>query len=177
MAIEHCKSKTAQQLIEKYKNLHDGCALVPEDFVWKLIDTYPLPYSHPDFANWEEDNSKEDYSLVPDQSNCVVKHDTSYVAYKIYEATGSWPQKKTKEEIDAKNWGQFLKEAGYETIVEKPIKNGYFVGINPDKGEHGIVVWYEGTLIDGSVITTTYKNKTYTINKENPSDFIWIKIK
>jgi len=177
MAQQYWESEKAQEKISEYQAFHAKCASIEENAIWNLIDTYPLPYSHPEFANWEEDDSEENYSLISDQSGCIVKYATSYVAWKIFEATGTWPQKTSKERLDAKRWVQFLTEAGYTTIVSVPSGNGYFVGIDPKKGEFGTVVWYEGTTLDHQIISTTYKNKTYTISKDGPADFIWVKIK
>lgn len=145
------------------------------------IDTYPPLYSDPNFANWDESDAPDDYSLISDQSGCVIKYSTSYCAWKIFELTGKWPQKKTKARIDAKNWQYFLKQAGYTKVVE----NFYtdfapehrYVGINPNDGKWGIVVWFE--RIDRQVEVSTYRDRMYSyecIPREKINDYIWIEI-
>jgi hypothetical protein len=140
-------------------------------------NTYPWPFSDPNFANWEEDDSSENYSLVSDPSGCVIKYATSYCAWKIYETTGRWPQRKTHVRMDAKNWRFFLKEAGYGEIVAHPSIGGKFVGINPRIGEYGFVVWYEGESKDmGEVVVSSYKNKEFFFGTVNFAEYDWIKI-
>jgi len=141
-------------------------------------NTYPWPFSDEGFANWDEDDSPESYSLVSDPSGCVVKYATSYCAWKIYEVTGTWPQRKTHIRMDAKNWQQFLGEAGYNEVVEFPAIGGRYVGINPDEGEFGVVVWYEGdAVVPGLVVISTYKNKKFYIGTDKIAAYKWIKIK
>lgn len=140
-------------------------------------NTYPWPFCDPEFANWEEDDSAENYSLISDPSGCVVKYATSYCAWKIFEATGQWPQRKTKIRMDAKNWRTFLREAGYGEIVAHPSVGGKYVGINPRFGEWGIVVWYEG---DGTnpdqVVVSSYVDKKFYYTQVNFAEYDWIKI-
>lgn len=166
VAEAYWNSPEHQSLIQQYK---DG---------W-LVDTYPWPYSDPGFANWEEDSSDEGYSLISDQSGCVVKYATSYVAWKIFEATGKWPQKTTAKRLDAKKWVQFLSEAGYKTIVKKLEPDGKYVGINPNIGKWGLVVWYEYTVdtpIEEACVST-YENKLFTIRFVRTSEYVWVKIR
>lgn len=155
-----------------------------------MINTYPWPYCEPEFANWEENDSKEGYSLISDQSNCVVKYSTSYVAYKIFEETGSWPQKTSSKRLDAKCWAQFLIEAGYTEIVDHLEEGHHYVGIKPDEGEWGLVVWFEGKLktcirtTDECVVVdlrreadiSTYYNKRWLYKTIDPDQFTWIMI-
>ena len=161
-AKKNWESPGHQELISKYFN---------GEF-W--VDTYPWPYSDPNFANWEEDDSNENYSLISDQSGCVIKYATSYVAWKIFELTNTWPQKKTPIRMDAKNWQQFLAEAGYETVVDAPIARHY-VGIRPDIGEWGLVVWVESVFTDRAYVST-YINKEHDVFLVKIEDYIWIKI-
>ena len=141
-------------------------------------NTYPWPFSDEDFANWDEDDSPENYSLISDPSGCVVKYATSYCAWKIYEVTGTWPQRKTHIRMDAKNWQLFLGEAGYNEVVELPTAPGRYVGINPDEGEFGMVVWYEGdAVVPGLVVISTYKNKKFYVGTDETTAYKWIKIK
>ena len=139
------------------------------------INTYPMPYAHPYFANWEEDDSKKGYSLISDQSGCVIKYSTSYCAWKIFEATGVWPQKTSKQRLDAKNWEQFLEEAGYDVVTEDPDPDFHYVGINPNLGEWGLVVWLE-EVDDETAIVSTYVNKEYRFFEIEKNEYSWVKI-
>ena len=144
-----------------------------------IVNTYPMPYNDLRFANWDESKTIDDYSIITDQSGCPVKHSTSYCAWKIFEATGRWPQRKTPIRLDADNWLAFLSEAGFDDIVDSPDPNYHFVGINQDDGEWGITVWYERTDESGDVKVSTYRDKTYsyeTIFKEEVRKYIWIRI-
>ena len=146
------------------------------------LNTYPWPYGDEGFANWDEDDSNENYSLVSDQSGCVVKYSTSYCAWKIFELTGRWPKKKTRERLDAKRWIQFLYEAGYPVVLDSPAQiseSGHYVGVNKDYGEFGLVVWFEGTNHnDPSLVNvSTYINKKFYFGFIDPKKYIWVKIR
>lgn len=177
-AMAYFETKQHQELVVEYKG-HNHCR-----------NTYPWPYCDPGFANWEEDDSKEGYSLISDQSGCVIKYATSYVAYKIFEETGVWPQKTSSERLDAKRWVQFLAEAGYTEIVKRPEEGHHYVGVKPDEGEWGLVVWYEqghSTRLrrtrdkyDIAIIKmaeiSTYINKSYVFTSVDLDDYVWVKI-
>lgn len=143
------------------------------------INTYPWPYKEPSFANWTEDDSQTDYSLISDQSGCAIRHSTSYCAWKIFEATGTWPQKTSAERLNAKHWQQFLAEAGYTNIATELEPDHYYVGINQSKGECGIVVWYEAGAekTSSKVCVSSYIEGKHKLWWDTISDFIWIKIK
>ena len=158
----------------------------------ECVDTYPWPYRDPDFANWEEDDSDDGYSLISDQSGCVIKYATSYCAWKIFEATGTWPQKTSSERLDAKRWVQFLAEAGYTEIVGVPQNGHRYIGIKPDEGEWGLVVWFESDDnsakylkdyqgVDTSeapmIFVSSYVDKKHKAWRVKPEDFTWVKIK
>lgn len=137
------------------------------------LNTYPWPYSDSGFANWREypDN------LITDQSNFVVKYATSYCAWKIFEYTGHWPQRCSKERFDAKRWVQFLAEAGYPNIVDKLERERHYVGINPNIGEYGLVVWAEGGAVEnGHTTVSTYYNKEYCFTVVDVKQYIWVEI-
>lgn len=143
------------------------------------INTYPWPYKDPNFANWEENDTPTNYSLISDQSCCVIRYSTSYCAWKIFEATGTWPQKTSTRRFNAKHWQQFLAEAGYTDVVTKIDPNHYYVGINPNEGEWGVVVWYEANLRDSpsDICVSSYIDHKYELWRTTISDFTWIKIK
>ncbi|MDO4889559.1 MAG: hypothetical protein Q4A25_02635 [Candidatus Saccharibacteria bacterium] len=140
------------------------------------IDTYPGPYYHQYFADWEENDSPEGYNLISDQSNCVIKYSTSYCAWKIFEATGVWPQKISKERLDAKRWVQFLAEAGYTEVVKDLDPRYYYVGINPDIGEWGLVVWLESIEDKDEVIVSSYPDKRHQWWATEKDAYTWVKI-
>ena len=169
-----------QGIAEAYWNSPEHQEIIQQSKDGWIVNTYPWPYSDPGFANWEEDCSDEGYSLVSDQSGCIIKYSTSYVAWKIFEATGKWPQKTTAKRLEARKWLQFLREAGYKIIVNKPEPNGKYVGVNPYVGKWGIVVWYEftepGTPIEEACVST-YENKQFTIKYIRTSEYTWVKIK
>ena len=159
-----------QRLITRYKNGDN------------TINTYPWPYREAEFANWEESADKDTYSLISDQSGCVIKYPTSYCAWKIFEATGSWPQKKSRERLDARNWIQFLAEAGYTTVLGPsitPLMFHNYVGVlraERDDSEFGLVVWLEFAG-DTWATVSSYIDKKYKIWTVNLSDFQWVLIK
>ena len=161
VAQEFWESQTGRELTEQYRS-------------GKIIDTYPWPYCDPKFANWEEDDSLENYSLISDQSSCVIRYPTSYCAWKIFEATGKWPQKTSRERLDANRWQQFLKEAGYNQIVAAPSDGHYYVGINEDQkySEFGIVVWFERSQGEKALVSS-YVNKKYEKWDVDPAEFVW----
>lgn len=144
------------------------------------IDTYPWPYFDPEFANWDESDESDDYSLISDQSGCVVKHSTSYVAWKIFEATGCWPKKRSKTRMDARDWEKFLAEAGYtKCAIGGPFDGRHYVGIRKENlDEFGEVVWFEKRNSNkiGGVFVSTYENKKHCFKEVNAFKYIWIQI-
>ena len=144
------------------------------------LNSYPWPYSDPDFANWPESNVTGEVTLVTDQSNFVVKHGTSYCAWKIFESTGKWPQSKTPRRFEARDWKDFLEEAGYDTIVTEPLRGHRYVGIKEhDCGIEGDVVWFEKVqdfFHKDRVTISTYRNKKHFIGAVDPKEYLWIQI-
>lgn len=131
------------------------------DFTTIRDDTYPWPYRELDFARWDEDNAIGSYTLVSDPAGFVIRHSTSYCAWKIRELTGHWPKRRQPGVIyHAKNWQAFLAENGYTTVIDSPA-NAIFqncVGIDPDHGEFGQLYWYERPRFartDGSSVQCT----------------------
>ena len=109
---------------------------------YSVINPYPRLYRDPRFASWEED----DDCLVSDPSGFVIRHSTSYCAYLIaLEKCFEWPRRKTKKRYDAKDWQEFLAECGYRRVVSgKQLDRVHeYVGILPDEGQYGLVVWFE----------------------------------
>lgn len=151
------------------------------------VNTYPWPYSDTDFAKWPEDAG----ALVSDPAGMVVKHATSYCAWKIREATGVWPTKKvipTDEkhalEIaqrerpgDAKYWQEFLYAQGYTEVCKKPQNRRRYVGIDPSYGKWGLVVWFEkeGRVPD-PVMISAYIDKQFEYKQVSVEDYTWVEI-
>ncbi len=114
-------------------------------------DTYPWPYREKDFASWEFSDETGNYTLICDPAGFVVRHCTSYCAWKIRELTGRWPKKRSSRKMyHAKYWQEFLAENGFTVIVDSPEDRpeGCYVGIEVDRGEYGQVYWYEKQVRD-----------------------------
>ena len=187
--------KKYQNQANKYLRSSEYKAKRKEYKKGNAVDTYPYPYSDPEFANWPESDDENDYSLISDQSGFVVKYASSYVAFKIFEVTGKWPKRKSKKRFDAKNWIAFLEEAGYSYKCDAPIL--FSVGIlkqeyisSPAKKttlceaalseiqEYGLVVWFEGwRLVGGDICVSTYLNHKYIAFDVDQEHYDWVKIK
>lgn len=148
------------------------------------VNTYPWPYSDPNFAPWEEDDREESYTLITDPANFVIRRSTSYVAWKIFELTGRWPLERGNEGkiFHAKYWQEFLRLNGYDKIVTQPERGHYYVGIIPSEGEFGQVVWFEGlsplSCSDLPIYTvSTYTDFKYQTNYNyDAKKAIWVEI-
>ena len=146
-------------------------------------NTYPWPYSAPRFADWSESDDPKDYSLISDQSGCVVKNATSYVAYKISELTGEWPERMVKKRYDAWDWLIFLAQAGYVDTTFEPLPGHHYVGILNDTAENrslyewGLVVWAEKIPDDGGPIkVSTYMDKAHKMLTVGADEYTWVEI-
>lgn len=147
-------------------------------------NSYPWPFVHPNFANWEENYDTRDCTLVLDRSGCVVKHDTSYIAWKIYESTGKWPRKTSKTIISDLDWLKFLSKSGYCEMAKEPIPGHKYVGIYPIDNNISVGLWYEATTSnpkskqeDKNTIVSTYIQKKFAVFQINSEKATWIKIK
>lgn len=149
-----------------------------------VVNTYPRPYSDPNFAPWEEDDREESYTLITDPANFVIRRSTSYVAWKIFELTGRWPLERGNEGkiFHAKYWQEFLRLNGCDKIVTQPERGHYYVGIIPSEGEFGQVVWFEGlsplSCSDLPIYTvSTYTDFKYQTNYNyDVKKAIWVEI-
>ncbi|MBQ3306468.1 hypothetical protein IJH02_03515 [Candidatus Saccharibacteria bacterium] len=172
-AMRTFASPEHQKLVRKYYNQGDY-----------EINTYPWPYCDSGFADWPESDDADDYSLISDQSGFIVRYATSYVAYKIFEYTGAWPQREVRKRYDAWNWIEFLEQAGYdEPAYYCPINGERYVGILKKTDyfeklyEWGIVVWFEQVSHGGTKVkVTTYLDKKFQILTVNPWNYAWVKI-
>lgn len=109
------------------------------------IDTYPPLYADKHFAPWEEVADPDDpkrYNLISSRGKQVIRHPAAYCAYKIRELTGKYPQRLTDKRFDSADWVEFLAEAGYRTIADRPRPRHHYVGVMPGEGEYGTVVWF-----------------------------------
>lgn len=152
-----------------------------------LVNTYPWPYSEDWFADWEEVDIKENYSLVSDNAGFIIKHSTSYCAWKINELTGFWPTRpRHMAECSASHWHRLLFYNNYRNTVKRPEPGKSYVGIAPSRGPHGECVWFEGyddgNCIErnmdtgGEIIYSTYRNKKYEIGAALDEWYIWVEI-
>ena len=161
----YCNSKNWREMLQ----LHEENP--------RMVDPYPWPLCHPDFANWDENDEEESYSLVSDPSGMVVKYATSYCACMIYGYTGKWIRYNANAR-DANNWVSVLRANGFSKIVTTPEYGYHYIGILRDETAdhgHGLVVWLErrtGSLIEYS----TYQDHTYRVSQDRAKRFIWIQI-
>lgn len=163
----YCRSADHKKRVESYRSGSH------------LLDTYVWPYSDPDFAGWSDQPDADEESLVRDPSGCVIRRSTSYCAYKIRELVGKWPQQQSSAKYETKDWLHFLAEAGYtEQTPRNLLTNGHhYVGINPDRGESGLVVWLENISWDAITVEySTYYNQKYRHELGNARSFIWVEI-
>ena len=152
-----------------------------------IVDTYPWPYCEEWFADWVEVDTMENYSLVSDNAGFVVKHSTSYCAWKINEFTGSWPTRpRYMMDCSAVHWHRLLFHNNYRNTVKRPEPGKKYIGIMPSYSKYGEVVWYEGfedgfsvdTENDtgGKIVYSTYRDKKYTIGAAPAEWYIWVEI-
>lgn len=154
------------------------------------------PYANPYFASWPESDNKRFYTLITDSAGFVIRHSASYVAWRIKCATGKWPvrpipgpREPGEHAFDAKHWDELLEYNGWlrcEHVKAKFARDFNFIGIIPDEGEFGEVVWLEEIItapiakkkrvIPGSfAVTATYENFAETSIRINLDDdeVIW----
>lgn len=156
----------------------------------KFGNTYPKIFQL--ICDWEED----DDALVVDPANFVIKYATSYCAWKIYELTGKWPTKQPKivdakeyaqreRKHDAKYWLEFIQaqDCCLSVVAADELYIGHhYIGIDPDYGKYGLVVWFEELIYNvysddiTSAWVTTYKDKQYVREGVLLADFIWVEV-
>ena len=152
-----------------------------------MVNTYPWPYCEPWFADWEEVDKKECYSLVSDRAGFIVRHSTSYCAWKINETTGSWPVRpRCMSCCDAAHWHRLLFHNNYRNTVKRPEAGKNYVGIAPSHSKYGEVVWFEGfddgQSVDhdndtgGKIVYSTYRDKKYFVGCAPAEWYIWVEI-
>lgn len=122
-------------------------------------NTYPNPY-----------RSAGKDTLI-DPSTCYNRECVSYTAWKVREATGSWPRR--TGDMNAKNWVYRLPSWGFKK-VSAPRNGGKYVGVYPH-GRYGHVVWFEG----GNMISEYNYGWTghYHVRPVNLNSFVWFEIK
>ena len=125
--------------------------------VW--VNTYPEPYR----------SSGKDTRIDP--STCYNRECVSYCAWKIREATGSWP--KRTGDMNAKNWIYRLPSWGYRN-VSAPQSGGLYVGVLIS-GTYGHVVWYE---YGNTVSEYNYASQgNYGVRNINLGQYQWFEIR
>lgn len=145
----------------------------------RKVNTYPWPYSDPEFATWIEDGAK----TTMDPSNCVIRSDVSYCAYKIYEATGKWLKPLRKGQVtSARDWPEILTANGYTEVANEQqiiiANRGYYVGISKAEGGNIRCCWYEhytGSQY-GLVEVSTYANGSFKHDLVMLRNYTWIRI-
>lgn len=154
-----------------------------------MLDTYPPLYADLRFAPWPEEDDPENYCLISSSDGGVIRRSTSYCAWKIFELTGSFPIRKTRRRLDARDWVEFLAEAGYTNCVEQPLPDHHYVGVIPGEGEFGQVVWYgfsgqqaalpsECSKPEIDYFCTTYENFAFKVCQIEHArrDVTWVQI-
>ena len=163
------------------------------------VNTYPWPYRDDAFANWELDDSDEGYNLISDSSGFVIRHPTSFCAWKLRELSGKWPKRPDGKRYDAKNWVEYLGKLGYTEILSHNELESlasslrHCIVVLPSVGEYGLVVWMDYfqeenaifgyTYLEGEFIEVLYSmkdDKMFNINEtkeiKGTEMAIWIKI-
>ncbi|MBO7720604.1 hypothetical protein J6S35_03170 [Candidatus Saccharibacteria bacterium] len=149
-----------------------------------VMDSYPWPYSDPEFAIWSEGNSQ-----VLDHLGFPVKDCTSYCAWKIEETTSRLISKPSDlPDCSPKYWQTLLRRNGFYRVLKRPEAGYPHIGI-PSPNRHIIneVVWFEGFYAGfdgiereedngGNIIFSTYKNKKFFHGLTMPDSFIWVQV-
>lgn len=158
-------------------------------------NTYPWPYRDEGFADWEEDDSPEGYNLISDPAGFVIRHSTSYCAWRIREATGHWPMNRGSERqrFDAKNWEEFLSlnhgqrvTDNFETEMSFMPSLYCYIGVLPEQGEFGQVVCLDAISVSFhekvrhlDYLVSTYEDQCYRryyLSNREAAEIIWMKI-
>ena len=159
----------------------------PYESCGNISNTYPWPYRDKRFAAWPEEKD----ALVSDSSNMVVRHATSYCAWKIRETIKWWPNipiipksqehaaeiAKRERPHDAKYWCEFLESQGAWRAATLCDGQRY-VGVNPNYGEYGLVVWFERLVDNDSTraLVSTYLRGAFCCRNVTIGDFTWYEI-
>ncbi len=153
------------------------------------------PYGDPRFAPWPESDAIDDYTLITDSANFVIRRSTSFIAWMMKRYCGSWPKlpvpgerKPGEHKFDAKHWDEVLEFNKWERVPDEPYptkldaESSYFIGIIPNEGEFGQLVWLvdvrmkfqNGTTFSWYVRTyKDFKEQEYYIPAEKESGVIW----
>lgn len=158
------------------------------------------PYESYEFANWPESDEEGKYSLVTDSDGFVIRRSPSYVAWQMRKVSGKrlkrpvpGERKPGEHAFDAKHWGEILEFNGWQKmkkgrgpIMSDAINGAYLVGVMPDEGEFGQVIWFEGVdirYVPGVGVecvenwnASSYKDfrkMTYVIPATEKSNVVW----
>ncbi len=181
-AQEFWESPEHRNLIEDYRTDKNSVHAITNaylcDHSWP-VDTYPWPYCDENFAAWADEPLRGRVDVV-DQGGFAIRTGISYCAWKIFEATGKWLEKKSSRQLYPKDWLKLLAKNGYSEIVEAPETGGDFVGVKTDfDGRVGYIVWFE--FIDDEHCIPEIWVSSYTGGRHHAwmttkDAFTWVKI-
>lgn len=185
--INHFVRTLAKLSVKRYDRIR-VLRVIARRIYWALSDLYatlypslpgenpyPWPYSDPEFGNFGE---KED-TLVVDRSGFIIRHSTSYCAYRMKRILGHWPDRVQPKRYDAKDWAEYLTDLGFSE-VEISYNGASFLGVNPNVGEYGLVVWFEPCVRyekTDLVLVSTYFKGEYCELEVRRDDYRWFLIR
>ena len=153
------------------------------------------PYADPDFAPWPESDG-DFYTLITDSANFVIRRSTSYVAWLMKRHCGEWPKlpvpgerKPGEHKFDARHWDEILEFNGWQRITDehRPVQQDaidgiHYVGIMPNEGEFGQLLWFVGVEMEYKFNTPCrwhvwtyedFRKKDFFIPASKESGIIW----
>lgn len=179
----------------------------------ELYQRYFWPYSNSRFFP-EVDNPVEE-NVLGDEFRFVPRRSTSLCNFAHYILTGK--ALRTPGVWHAKDWLELLRLNGYDRFccsepfhangtVQKMISSGYdprqislqsdgfYIGVNPNAGEYGEVVWFEGfdfpqpqsghsglgtspsalASQKGTVIVSTCRDRLIQYGRVKMNDYVWV---
>ena len=127
------------------------------------IGAVDYPYANREFAKWPESGT----TAIVDAWGFVIRHCTSYCAWMVWRCTGKGLKKpkpgfrKPGENAwDAKHWDELLLYNGWQPVndlsslvAKRNIPGCCCIGLIPDEGRYGLVVWLED--IEGNELRCT----------------------
>ena len=131
------------------------------------IGAADYPYANREFAKWPESG----ITAIVDSWDFVIRHCTSYCAWMVWLYTGRRLKKPKpgfrepdENAWDAKHWDKLLPYNGWQPVNDltylvtmRNTLGCYCIGLIPDEGKYGLVVWLEG--IEGDEFCySTYRN-------------------
>lgn len=149
-------AKNSCDMWQKVGIIRRICRKLYRNIMEKGAKSYP--YDNPEFANWPESDEIGKYTLVSDSDGFVIRRSTSYINWLIKTEISQHlklptPGKRLPGEhkFDAKHWDEILEYNGWKKetpIMSDSINQTHFVGIIPDDGEFGQLVWFRECDVD-----------------------------